>query len=471
LRKNNDKQANFRYVSIARSLTALLVGKACLVASGTPLFRPEVALRPISWAAVRTTDRLATDAVDSALLLISALEPTIGAWAYLDHDRARGEAAEAAMHGGSLSGLVAGVKDIFDTADQPSEYGSPIYAGHRPRADASAVALLREGGAVCIGKTVTSEFAFAHPGPTANPHRTTHTPGGSSMGSAAAVAAGMVDFAIGTQTAGSIIKPASFCGVYGFKPTFGSVSIAGAKTFAPSLDTVGWFARDPFLLDQVRMELTGQPEAAVLGNGPTVGLLRTEQWNECAEDSMRAVVAAADIAQALGAKVVNLDMPGPLVGLADKQPVLMAYEASRSLAWEHRVKRDELSSELREMLDRGRRTNPAEINAVRARKSAALASCGELFARCSVILTPAVIGEAPQGRGQSGDSRFARLWSLLGLPAVCIPAATGSTGMPVGVQLVAATGNDAHLLAVAAWLTGGKPVPLAGAHVPQGVLA
>ena len=426
---------------------------------------------PISWAAVQTTGRLATDAVDSALMVISTLEPTIHAWAYLDPDRARREAAEAAMRGGSLLGLVAGVKDIFDTADQPSEYGSPIYAGHRPLADASAVALLREGGAVCIGKTVTSEFAFAHPGPTANPHRTTHTPGGSSMGSAAAVAAGMVDFAIGTQTAGSIIKPASFCGVYGFKPTFGSVSIAGAKAFAPSFDTVGWFARNPFLLDQVRVELTGQPEAAWLGHSPTIGLLRTEQWNECADDSMRAVVATADIAQALGAKVLNLDMPAAMAGLAGKQPTLMAYEASRSLAWEHRAKRDELSTELTEMLDRGRRADASEINAVRAQKSAALASCAELFARCSVILTPAVIGEAPQGLGQSGDSRFARLWSLLGLPAVSIPAATGSTGMPVGVQLVAPAGDDAHLLAVAAWVTGGKSVPVARVHAPQGVLA
>jgi Asp-tRNA(Asn)/Glu-tRNA(Gln) amidotransferase A subunit family amidase len=318
---------------------------------------------------------------------------------------------------------------------------------------------------------VTAEFASVHPGPTTNPHRTTHTPGGSSMGSAAAVAAGMVDFAIGTQTAGSIIKPASFCGVYGFKPTFGNVSVAGVKAFAPSLDTVGWFARNPFLLDQVRAELTGQPEAVTLGASPIIGLLRTEQWNECAEDSMRAVVAAADIAQALGANVLNLEMPAPMAGLAGKQPTLMAYEASRSLAWEHRSKREELSAELREMLDRGRRADPAEINNIRAQKSVALTSCAELFARCSVILTPAVIGEAPHGLGHTGDSRFARLWSLLGLPAVSLPAATGSTGMPVGVQLVAAAGSDAHLLAVAAWLTGGKSVPLAGAHAPQGVLA
>ena len=247
LRKNSDKQATFRDVS---PFAVDIVGRCA--DDG------------------RARDRCRRQ---RALTLISTLEPTIHAWAYLDHERARREAAEAAMQGGSLLGLVAGIKDIFDTADQPSEYGSPIYAGHQPLADASAVALLRQQGAVCIGKTVTSEFAFAHPGPTANPHRTTHTPGGSSMGSAAAVAAGMVDFAIGTQTAGSIIKPASFCGVYGFKPTFGNVSIAGAKAFAPSLDTVGWFARGPVLLDQVRVELTGQPEAAALGKAHRIGLL------------------------------------------------------------------------------------------------------------------------------------------------------------------------------------------------------
>lgn len=403
-------------------------------------------------------------------MLVVAAEPTVHAWAYIDHDRARLEAAEAEMRGGPLLGLVAGVKDIFDTADQPSAYGSPIWAGHQPRADASAVALLREAGAVCIGKTVTSELAFAHPGPTTNPHRVTHTPGGSSMGSAAAVATGMVDIALGTQSAGSIIKPASFCGVYGFKPTFGTVSTAGAKTFAPSLDTVGWFARDPYLLDSVRVELTGQPEAETLREAPTIGLLRTEQWNECAPDCRRAVVAAADMAQALGANVLNLEMPGPMVGLADRHAAFMAYEAARSLAWEHRVKRDELSAELRELLDRGRRGDPAEINAIRAQKGAALAACAGLFDRCSVLLTPAVLGEAPQGLASTGDSRLARLWTLLGLPTVSVPAATGSTGLPIGVQLVAAAGDDAHLLAVTAWVTGGKAVPLAGPHPPQGLL-
>jgi Asp-tRNA(Asn)/Glu-tRNA(Gln) amidotransferase A subunit family amidase len=321
---------------------------------------------------VRATERLATEAVDKALAVITASEPTVHAWAYIDHDRARREAAEAEAQGGSLLGLVAGIKDVFDTADQPSEYGSGIYAGHRPTADASAVALLREAGAVCIGKTVTSELAFSHPGPTTNPHRVTHTPGGSSMGSAAAVAAGMVDFALGTQTAGSVIKPASFCGVYGFKPTFGAVSTAGVKLLAHSLDTVGWFARDPFLLDSVRIELTGGPEAVAVKEPPTISLLRTEHWNECSQDSMRAVVATADIAQALGANVLNVEMPAAMAGLADKQPLLMAYEAARCLAWEHRVKRHELSNELREMLDRGRRTDAAEISSVRSQKAAAL---------------------------------------------------------------------------------------------------
>src|SRR5437016_2871412 len=187
----------------------------------------------------------AAEAVERAARAAEEREPVVRAWAHVDLDRARAEADavdRAVAAGGErpLCGLVLGVKDVFDTADMPTEYGSPIFAGHRPRADASAVALLRAAGAVCLGKTVTAELACYDPGPTTNPHRATHTPGGSSQGSAAAVAAGMADIALGTQTGGSVIRPASFCGVYGFKPTFGTVAVAGMKPVAPSLDTVGW---------------------------------------------------------------------------------------------------------------------------------------------------------------------------------------------------------------------------------------
>jgi amidase len=421
---------------------------------------------------MRAPDRLATDAVEEALEIVRRADPLVRAWAYLDPERARREAATADVRGiGNLSGIVVGVKDIFDTSDQPSQYGSPIYDGYRPVADAAAVALLREGGAVCLGKTVTSELAYMHPGPTTNPHRPTHTPGGSSMGSAASVAAGMVDVALGTQTGDSIILPASFCGVYGFKPTFGTVSIAGVKTLAPSLDTVGWFSRDPHLLDDVRTQLTGRPEAGALRGSPTIGLLRTDQWEECSQDCKRALVAGADIAQALGANVVDIKMPEPFVGLGDRHKALMAYEAARSLAWEHRVRRDKISTELREMLDYGRTVAPAQIDAVRAQKAAALTACAELFGRCSALLTPAVEGEAPRDLRSTGSSPFGSPWTLLGLPALSIPAGAGLTGMPVGVQLVGAVGSDAQLLSIGTWLTGGKAVPPTGAGPFQGLLA
>ncbi|MDX6328908.1 MAG: hypothetical protein QOI83_1291, partial [Streptomycetaceae bacterium] len=275
-------------------------------------------------------------AVERALRAVEEREPKVRAWAWLDADRARAEAVAVERRGGGpLGGVVVGVKDIFDTWDQPTECGTPIFAGRRPRADAATVSLLRAAGAVCLGKTVTAELASSHPGPTTNPHRATHTPGGSSMGSAAAVACGMADIALGTQTAGSIIRPASFCGVFGFKPTFGTVSPAGVKLFAPSLDTVGWFARTPELLDAVRVCLTGRAPAAPLTGPPRIGVLRTEQWAACAPESAQAVAEMADRARAADAQVSEVTQPDFLDGLAGDLTV-MAYESARTLAWEHR---------------------------------------------------------------------------------------------------------------------------------------
>lgn len=395
----------------------------------------------------------AAASVDRALGVVARTEPLVRAWAYLDPVRARREADTIDARGGlPLAGLVLGVKDIFDTGDQPTEYGSPLYAGHRPAADASAVALVRAAGAVCLGKTVTAELACYEPGPTANPHRATHTPGGSSSGSAAAVAAGMADVALGTQTAGSVIRPASFCGVYGFKPSFGTVSAAGVKACAPSLDTVGWFARDPLLLDRIRVCLTDRAPAPRLAAPPRLGLLRTDQWDACDADSRRAVQAAAAAARAAGVTVTDLGRPGFLAGLADQHPVVMAYEAARALAWEHSRHPRSLSAGLRQLLDQGRAIDPAEYDAALARRAAALARIDELFAGHDAVLTPAVVGEAPEGLGSTGDPRCARLWSLLGLPAVNLPGAVGSTGLPVGVQLVGRPGRDAELLAITGWL-------------------
>jgi Asp-tRNA(Asn)/Glu-tRNA(Gln) amidotransferase A subunit family amidase len=404
--------------------------------------------------------RSAREAVEHALMAIEDREPVVHAWAHLDADRARREATQVdSREAGPLRGLVLGVKDVFDTGDQPTEYGTPLFAGHQPRADASAVALLRQAGAVCLGKTVTAELATFHPGPTTNPHRATHTPGGSSMGSAAAVAAGMADIALGTQTAGSVTRPASFCGIYGFMPTFGTVSVAGVKPVAPSLDRVGWFARDPELLDTVRICLTGRKPAPDPIRLPKLGVMRTEQWDACSKDGRRAVEELARWTDDAGAEVFDSDLPAWLHGLADQHPLVMGYEAVRSLAWE-RLQGTALSVELQGLLDRGAMVDPAEYDRVRLRAADAAVREDELFGDADVLLTPAVVGEAPQGLASTGDPRFARLWTLLGLPVATVPVSTGGSGLPVGAQLVGRSGHDGKLLSIVRWA--------AGLHGPDG---
>ena len=407
----------------------------------------------------------ASTAVDRALEAVAARESSVQAWAFLDADRARAEAdAIDRRGGGPLAGHVLAVKDVFDTSDQPTSYGSPIYRDHRPAADAAVVAMLRSAGAVCLGKAVTAELACYHPGPTTNPHRATHTPGGSSMGSAAAVAAGMATIALGTQTGGSVIRPASFCGVYGFKPTFGTVTVAGMKPVAPSLDTVGWFATSAADVADVLGVVTGRAAPSVNVRPPTIALARTAQWEQADDDSRGAVMEAARRATAAGARVIDVQLPLLVDGLADRHPKLMAYEAARSLAWEYETHRDELSPDLQEMLSTGWAVPVDEIDAIRADAVAARAHAAEAFGDADVILTLGVAGEAPATLATTGDPRFARLWTLLGTPAVSVPGLSGSTGMPVGVQLVGRVGDDVRLLEVAGWL-GARLTSSAGSGV------
>jgi Asp-tRNA(Asn)/Glu-tRNA(Gln) amidotransferase A subunit family amidase len=401
----------------------------------------------------------AEEAVERCLDAVDRWEPLVHAWAHLDRDLARSH-ARATDRSAPLAGAVLGVKDIFDTAGLPTEYGSPIYAGHRPRADAGAVALLRAAGAVVLGKTVTTEFALFEPGPTANPHRAAHTPGGSSSGSAAAVATGMVDVALGTQTAGSVIRPASFCGVFGYKPTFGTVTTAGVKPIAQSLDTVGWFARDVVTLDRVRVAITGRRAMSRVASPPRVALVRTEHWLDADPDARDAVEQAAHIAADAGATVVEVDLPAVLDGLAAQQTLIMMYEAARSLAWEWHERRDELSSSLVRILEQGVAVAQDDYDAAVARAADGRAACNEdLFANADVVLTLAAAGEAPATREHTGDPRFARLWTLLGVPSVAVPGMVGTTGLPIGVQLVGRRGDDARLLACAAWLADALPTP------------
>ena len=339
--------------------------------------------------------------------------------------------------GDAVDGWTVGVKDIIDTADFPTEYGSPIYAGHQPAADARCVAMLRDAGAAIPGKTVTAELAMFSPGPTRNPHRVTHTPGGSSSGSAAAVAAAHVDAALGTQTAGSVIRPASFCGVYGMKPTYGVVPTDGVKAVSPSQDAVGWFARDVEGIERVARVFGIQPTDA----SPRVGLVRTGQWADADPDSRAAVEAAAQQMDA-----VDVDLPDALVGLAADQPVVQAYEAARSLAWEFDNHRSALSATLVGILEWGAAIADADYTRVLDRAAEARQTW---FDGVDVVITPAVVGEAPEGLESTGDPRFCRLWNLLGWPALSVPGALGTTGLPIGVQLVAPAGGDALVMAAA----------------------
>jgi Asp-tRNA(Asn)/Glu-tRNA(Gln) amidotransferase A subunit family amidase len=392
-----------------------------------------------------------TAAVRRARDAIAAREHVVRAWAFLDLDRASAEAAQRDRElAQPMSGTTLAIKDMFDTADYPTEYGSALFTGHQPRADAAVVARLRAAGAIPLGKTVTAELACAHPGPTTNPHDPSHTPGGSSMGSAAAVAAGMADVALGTQTAASITRPASYCGVYGFKPSFGTVSTAGLKLVSPSLDTVGWFAREPRLLQLVHTCLTGRP-VSTPADAPRFAVCRTPMWEQASLDSQHAVHSVEVAARERGARVRGSVQDSGLSALCAAQLVIQAYETAQSLAWEAE-RSERLSESLRSLLDAGDRASAADYDDARAVRREAGRQLDALFGDADFLITPAAPGEAPEGLGSTGDPLFGRPWSLLGLPAVSIPWATGGGGLPVGVQLVARAGRDSDLLAATRWL-------------------
>ena len=391
--------------------------------------------------------------VRACLERIEEREPVVGAWAFLDGDAALAQARErdAEAPRSPLHGLPVGIKDIFDTADMPTEHGSPIHAGRRPDADAACVWRLREAGAVVLGKTVTTEFATYQPPRTVNPLDPERTPGGSSSGSAAAVADGMVPLALGSQTAGSTIRPASFCGILGFKPTHGAVDLTGALRLSARLDTIGPIARDAqdvgLLLDAL---LDAEPAAVGREAPPRLALVRTRHWEQADASGRAAVERAAARLEGAGAEVAETALPAPFDGLTAAQETIMAFDLARSLASEREHHADQLSEPLRALLAQGEATGEADYRAAVALAERCRAQLSELLDGADAILTPAAIGEAPP-RDSTGDPVFCRAWTLLGTPAVSVPGLTGESGMPVGIQLVGAPGADRALLAVAAW--------------------
>ncbi|HEX5997430.1 MAG TPA: amidase, partial [Jiangellales bacterium] len=347
---------------------------------------------------------------------------------------------------GPLHGIPVGVKDIIDTADLPTEYGSPIYTGHRPANDAEVVSRLRAAGAVIVGKTVTTEFALFRAGPTTNPHDSSRTPGGSSSGSAAAVGARTIPLALGTQTAGSIVRPGSFCGVVGVKPTFGAIPTGGVKPCSQSLDTVGIFTGDVAGAARVLPILTGMPPVGVSEHDPVrVGFARTPEWDRIPGPT-RAILeqGAALVADELDVVEVNL----PFAGLAEAQTVVMQVEATRALAVERERHAEQLSEILRDVLRTGDRLAWA-YQAARDFVDQCRARLPEIFAGVDVLLAPSVLGEAPLLAHGTGDPLLCRAWTALGTPAVSVPGLTGPSGLPLGMQVIGAPGRDGTALAAA----------------------
>jgi amidase len=398
--------------------------------------------------------RLSTEAVTEACLdRIAAREGEIGAWEYLDRDTARANARNAAS--GPLHGVPIGVKDLLDTVDMPSAYGSPIYTGNRPASDAAAVAIARAAGAVVIGKTVTTEFATFTPGKTANPRNPAHTPGGSSSGSAAAVAAGMVPLAFGSQTAGSIVRPAAFCGCIGYKPSFGLVPRAGAKGLAENLDTIGTMAATVADAAFFIGVIAGRPrlrDAAMPDSPPHFGVCQTAMWDKADSVAAAALDRARTALGRAGARVDDVPVPTAHRGMTDAQDKVMWCESARGLAYEHLYQRDKLSPRLAGLLDTGAAVTAEDYDAVLAEAAGARAGLGDFFGGCDAMLVPAAPGLAPKGLGFTGDPIFNRMWTLLGTPCVTMPGLWGDGGLPCGVQLVGRIGDDARLMSCAMFL-------------------
>jgi amidase len=395
----------------------------------------------------------AAAAVETALAAIEARDGALHAWKAVDPGFARRQARalDAGPPRGPLHGIPVGVKDIFDTADLPTEYGSPIYKGHRPAADAACVAAARAAGAVILGKTVTTEFATMVPAATVHPRNPKHTPGGSSSGSAAAVAAGMVRCAFGTQTVGSIIRPAAYCGVVGYKPSHGMLSRSGMKMGAETLDTAGVIARS---VEDAALLAAGsamRPDLLQLSRfeEPKLGVCRSPNWHHMSPEGAAAFDSTARRLAGKGARLVDIELAFDELDAAAS--TILVYEMARGLAHEVAHHRARISPMLLERIDAGA-TMPYE-KYFRALQYAndCRRKLADAIGNVDAILTPSATGEAPPGLGSTGNTAMNRLWTLLHGPCVTVPAGDGPGGLPLGIQLVGVPGADARTLAAAKW--------------------
>ncbi len=410
--------------------------------------------------------------VETCLARIEADEPRIRAWAHLDRDYALAQAEaldEARRRGrpqGPLFGLPVGVKDIVDTADLPTEHGSPIFLGRRPSRDAWLVTRLRAAGAVILGKTVTTEFAAFTPGPTRNPHDPERTPGGSSSGSAAAVAAGMVPLAVGSQTNGSVIRPAAFCGAVGFKPTHGSIPRTGMLEQSPTLDHVGVFARDladAALLAETLVGFAPEDPATRPQAPPRLSRAAAEGLpvrprlaivlgpaRDRVEPAM--LEAMMELAEALGEVAVALELPPGFARALEVHRTIWTAELALRFGRLVAERAELVSERFAELVREGERVDAVAYQRALGQRTLLRRELAALFHEIDAFLTPAAPGEAPPGLAATGDPAFCTTWTLCGVPALTLPLLTGPSGLPMGLQLVADVGDDERLFRVAAWL-------------------
>ena len=390
-------------------------------------------------------------AVDLCADAIAKRESEVGAFVTLDIEATRKAAQVPGLKNKPLRGLPVALKDIFDTADMPTEYGSPIYAGHRPKADASLVALIRRSGGTLLGKTVTTEFAHLDPGKTRNPRNLAHTPGGSSSGSAAGVAAGFFPIATGTQTGGSVIRPASFCGVAGFKPSYRLLPSVGMKCVSWHLDTAGLFAASVADVAFAAAAISDR-DLRVDGrkpSSPRIGVLRDQPWAAASDDMKAAVDHIARAASTANARVRDIKLAPVLASAFRAHATIQAYEAARSLASEYERFKDKLANGVLELVESGFAISADSYDEARRTASQARRALLDLMADVDVILSPSAPGAPPKGLGSTGSSTFNRLWTLMGTPCVNVPGLTDADDLPLGVQVIGCFGSDRATLEAA----------------------
>ena len=411
--------------------------------------------------------------VEACVARVNEVDEQVQAWAFLDPEYALAQSRALDQHRlegkptGTLHGVPVAIKDIFDTADMPTEYGSPIHAGRTPSRDSTAVSLLRAAGAVIMGKAVTTEFAFLNPGKTSNPHNSEHTPGGSSSGSAAAVAANMVPLAIGSQTNGSTIRPAAYCGVIGFKPSHGLISRHRVSPLSRTLDHVGLFARTiddiALLAEQLvaydENDPDTQPRARIRFTTvaaeepplePMFAFIKTPMWQRADDDTKEGF---AEIVEQLGNQVEEIELFPSASDAWQWHQTIMGAEVAHNFEREWQKSRALLSEQLRAQIERGREVRAVDYQRALKQIAPMHDSFVELFEqRYDAILTPAAPSAAPKGLTSTGDPSFCTLWTLCGMPCITLPLLQNSEALPIGVQLVGPRGGDARLLRTARWL-------------------